>query len=116
MPPPVDRARAGMNAPSAAAWVASTAPSDSSRPKTGAGPPAAVRSHTPTRASAKPASRIVPGGPWSCIPTSTGTTAPTTPEIGAATGIEFLPGRRMVAAAEPVRRGGGAAAVVKPGR
>ena len=41
MPPPVDRARAGMNAPSAAAWVASTAPSDSSRPKTGAGPPAA---------------------------------------------------------------------------
>jgi gamma-glutamyltranspeptidase / glutathione hydrolase len=38
-----------------------------------------------------------------------------TPEIGAATGIEF--GRRggLVAVAEPVRRGGGAAAVVHPG-
>ena len=35
-------------------------------------------------------------------------------EIGAATGIEFLPGGRMLAAAEPVRRGGGAAEVVKP--
>ena len=31
-------------------------------------------------------------------------------EIGAATGIEFLPGGRMLAAAEPVRRGGGSAA------
>ncbi len=39
-----------------------------------------------------------------------------TPEIGAATGIEFLPGGRLVAAAEPVRRGGGAAAVVRPTR
>ncbi|MGV9804868.1 gamma-glutamyltransferase [Micromonospora chersina] len=35
-----------------------------------------------------------------------------TAEIGAATGIEFLPDGRLVAAAEPVRRGGGAAAVV----
>jgi gamma-glutamyltranspeptidase/glutathione hydrolase len=33
-------------------------------------------------------------------------------EIGAATGIEFLPGGRLLAAAEPVRRGGGSAAVV----
>ena len=40
-------------------------------------------------------------------------TAPT-PEIGAATGVEFLPDGRVVAAAEPVRRGGGSAAVVKP--
>jgi gamma-glutamyltranspeptidase/glutathione hydrolase len=38
----------------------------------------------------------------------------TTPEIGAATGIEFLPGGRLLAAAEPVRRGGGSAAVVRP--
>ncbi|HEX3206390.1 MAG TPA: gamma-glutamyltransferase, partial [Propionibacteriaceae bacterium] len=37
-----------------------------------------------------------------------------TPEIGAATGVEFLPNGRVVAAAEPVRRGGGSAAVVKP--
>ncbi|MGK5740314.1 gamma-glutamyltransferase [Micromonospora sp. URMC 103] len=35
-----------------------------------------------------------------------------TAEIGAATGIEFLRDGRMLAAAEPVRRGGGAAAVV----
>jgi gamma-glutamyltranspeptidase / glutathione hydrolase len=35
-------------------------------------------------------------------------------EIGAATGIEFLPGNRFLAAAEPVRRGGGSAGVVSP--
>jgi gamma-glutamyltranspeptidase/glutathione hydrolase len=37
----------------------------------------------------------------------------TNPEIGAATGIEFRRDGRMLAAAEPSRRGGGAAAVVK---
>ncbi|TLM84004.1 gamma-glutamyltransferase [Pseudarthrobacter sp. NamE2] len=37
-------------------------------------------------------------------------------EIGAATAIEFLPDGRTVAAAEPVRRGGGSALVVKPSR
>ena len=35
-------------------------------------------------------------------------------EIGAATGIEFLGGDRLLAAAEPVRRGGGSAMVVSP--
>jgi gamma-glutamyltranspeptidase/glutathione hydrolase len=35
-------------------------------------------------------------------------------EIGAATGIEFLPGGRVLAAAEPVRRGGGSAMVEVP--
>ena len=35
-------------------------------------------------------------------------------EIGAATGVEFLPDGQVLAAAEPARRGGGAAAVVKP--
>src|SRR4051812_15606161 len=35
-------------------------------------------------------------------------------EIGAATGIEFLGGGQALAAAEPVRRGGGSAAVVLP--
>ena len=35
-------------------------------------------------------------------------------EIGAVTGIEFLSGGRTLAAAEPVRRGGGSAAVVEP--
>jgi gamma-glutamyltranspeptidase / glutathione hydrolase len=37
-------------------------------------------------------------------------------EIGAATGIEFLPGGAVLAAAEPTRRGGGSAAVVRPAR
>ena len=35
-------------------------------------------------------------------------------EIGAATAIEFLPDGRMVAAAEPTRRGGGSAMVLTP--
>ncbi len=38
-----------------------------------------------------------------------------TPEIGAVTGIEFLGGGRLLAVAEPVRRGGGSAMVVTPG-
>ncbi|WP_441249053.1 gamma-glutamyltransferase [Kitasatospora sp. McL0602] len=37
-------------------------------------------------------------------------------EIGAATGVERLPDGRWIAAAEPVRRGGGAAAVMWPAR
>ena len=37
-------------------------------------------------------------------------------EIGAATAIEFLPDGRMVAAAEPVRRGGGSAMAVRASR
>ena len=42
-------------------------------------------------------------------------TSPTNGEIGAATGIEFLPGgAELAAAAEPVRRGGGAAAGGQP--
>ncbi len=39
-----------------------------------------------------------------------------TPEIGAATGLEFLPDGRVLAAAEPARRGGGSAGVVRPSR
>ena len=38
----------------------------------------------------------------------------TTAEIGAATGIEFLPAGGVTAAAEPVRRGGGSAMVESP--
>jgi gamma-glutamyltranspeptidase / glutathione hydrolase len=41
-------------------------------------------------------------------------TPETAPEIGAVTGLEFLQGNRVLAAAEPVRRGGGSAAVVRP--
>ena len=43
-----------------------------------------------------------------------GHTFSTTPEIGAATGIEFAHGDQLLAAAEPVRRGGGSAMVVNP--
>jgi gamma-glutamyltranspeptidase/glutathione hydrolase len=38
------------------------------------------------------------------------------PEIGAATGVQRLPGGKWLAAAETVRRGGGAAMVVRPVR
>jgi gamma-glutamyltranspeptidase/glutathione hydrolase len=37
----------------------------------------------------------------------------TTPELGAATAIEVLPGGAFLAVAEPTRRGGGSAAVVQ---
>ena len=43
-----------------------------------------------------------------------GHTFTTSAEIGAVTGIEFLSGGEMQAAAEPVRRGGGSAQVVSP--
>ena len=46
--------------------------------------------------------------------TSYGHTYTPMAEIGAATGIEFLGGGQTLAAAEPVRRGGGSAAVVAP--
>jgi gamma-glutamyltranspeptidase/glutathione hydrolase len=42
------------------------------------------------------------------------TVTPPPGEIGAATGIEFLTDGRLLAAAEPVRRGGGSAGVVAP--
>ena len=45
-----------------------------------------------------------------------GHTFTVTPEIGAANGIEVLADGRVVAAAEPVRRGGGSAMVEVPGR
>ena len=45
-----------------------------------------------------------------------GHTFSTTPEIGASTGIEFLRGGRVLAAAEPTRRGGGSAMVTRPSR
>jgi len=44
-----------------------------------------------------------------------GHTFTSTPEIGAATGIRFLSDGRQQAVAEPTRRGGGSALVVRPG-
>jgi gamma-glutamyltranspeptidase/glutathione hydrolase len=46
--------------------------------------------------------------------TAMGHSFTTSGEIGAVTGIEFLPGGGFLAAAEPVRRGGGSAQVVSP--
>jgi gamma-glutamyltranspeptidase/glutathione hydrolase len=40
--------------------------------------------------------------------------SPPPSEIGAVTALEFMRGKRVLAAAEPVRRGGGSAAVVRP--
>jgi len=51
------------------------------------------------------------GHVFSVAPVSSGAA-----EIGAATGIEFLDKHGLVAAAEPVRRGGGSALVVRPER
>ncbi|WP_067180783.1 gamma-glutamyltransferase family protein [Microtetraspora niveoalba] len=48
--------------------------------------------------------------------TALGHTFTTTPEIGAATALEFLGRDRVQAVAEPVRRGGGSALVVSPAR
>ncbi len=51
---------------------------------------------------------------WGTFLGARGQTFSSTPEIGAATGIEFLGGGKVVAAAEPVRRGGGSALVESP--
>ena len=51
---------------------------------------------------------------WGTALSARGHTFSSTPEIGAATGIEFLGGGKVVAAAEPVRRGGGSALVESP--
>ncbi|WP_026875564.1 gamma-glutamyltransferase [Jiangella gansuensis] len=63
--------------------------------------------------SAEPA---IADGPLGAALEGFGHTLVSTPEIGAATGIEFLDHRRIQAAAEPVRRGGGSAGVVVPQR
>jgi gamma-glutamyltranspeptidase/glutathione hydrolase len=51
---------------------------------------------------------------WEAALSSRGHTFSTTAEIGAATGIAFLPDGLRVAAAEPSRRGGGSALVEEP--
>lgn len=54
-------------------------------------------------------------GPIAAPLAARGETYATPAEIGAATGIEFLGGGRTLAAAEPVRRGGGSAMVARSG-
>ena len=53
-------------------------------------------------------------GPDAAALRARGHTFGTPAEIGAASGVEFLDGGRVLAAAEPVRRGGGSALVVTP--
>ncbi|WP_309108806.1 gamma-glutamyltransferase [Arthrobacter sp.] len=52
--------------------------------------------------------------PYGHLFTPSGDAFTSAAQIGAATAIEFLPDGRTVAAAEPVRRGGGSAMVLKP--
>jgi gamma-glutamyltranspeptidase/glutathione hydrolase len=81
-----------------------------SLPEAIARPRAAQRNTTTT--TAEPAFINSPEG--QTLATRYGHAFSTTAEIGAVTGLEFLPGGRTLAAAEPVRRGGGSAAVVSP--
>jgi gamma-glutamyltranspeptidase / glutathione hydrolase len=57
----------------------------------------------------------VPGTPEAAALAARGHVLVVGAEIGAATAIEFLGHGRVLAAAEPVRRGGGSAMVVRPG-
>jgi gamma-glutamyltranspeptidase/glutathione hydrolase len=72
--------------------------------------PRASQRNTPT-VSAEPA---FIAGPDAAALSARGHRFTSTVEIGAATGIEFLPGGGVLAAAEPVRRGGGSAMVESP--
>jgi len=65
-----------------------------------------------TASTAEPAFISSPEG--QLLDTQYGHDFSSTAEIGAVTGIEFLGGGQMLAAAEPVRRGGGSAATAQP--
>jgi gamma-glutamyltranspeptidase/glutathione hydrolase len=77
--------------------------------------PRAVQRNTPD-ATAEPAFVASPEGQELADPNGYGHSFTTMSEIGAATGLEVRRGNRVLAAAEPVRRGGGSAAVVRPER
>jgi len=76
-------------------------------PEAIAAPRASQRNTTQT--SAEPAFLSSPEA--ALLTSEHGQSFTSTPEIGAATGIAFLPGGTVQAAAEPVRRGGGSALV-----
>jgi gamma-glutamyltranspeptidase / glutathione hydrolase len=65
-----------------------------------------------TKTSAEPAFLSTPEA--KPLVSDHGQTFTSTSEIGAATGIAFLPGGTVQAAAEPIRRGGGSALVENP--
>ena len=73
--------------------------------------PRAAQRNTATT-TAEPAFINSPAGQALADPLGYGQSFTPMAEIGAVTGLEFLPGGRVLAAAEPVRRGGGSAAVV----
>jgi gamma-glutamyltranspeptidase/glutathione hydrolase len=78
--------------------------------------PRASERNTPA-ATAEPAFIASPEGAALSARGHAFTVAPVTsgaPEIGAATGVELLGWNRLLAAAEPVRRGGGSALVARP--
>jgi gamma-glutamyltranspeptidase / glutathione hydrolase len=75
--------------------------------------PRAAQRNTATT-TAEPAFISSPEGQALADPNAYGHSFTSTAEIGAATGLEFLADGRVLAAAEPVRRGGGSAAVVRP--
>jgi gamma-glutamyltranspeptidase/glutathione hydrolase len=83
-----------------------------SLPEAIARPRAAQRNTAAT--TAEPAFISSPEGQALANPATYGHSFSETAEIGAVTGLEFLPGDAVLAAAEPVRRGGGSAAVVRP--
>ena len=80
-------------------------------PQAIAAPRASQRNTTTT--SAEPA--FISSPEAALLQSEHGHTFTSTPEIGAATGIAFLPGGTVQAAAEPARRGGGSALVENPG-
>jgi gamma-glutamyltranspeptidase / glutathione hydrolase len=80
-----------------------------SLPEAIARPRAAQRNTAAT--TAEPAFISSPEGQALADPDTYGHSYASMAEIGATTGLEFLPGGRVLAAAEPVRRGGGSAAV-----
>jgi gamma-glutamyltranspeptidase/glutathione hydrolase len=83
-----------------------------SLPEAIARPRAAQRNTAAT--TAEPAFISSPEGQALANPATYGHSFSETAEIGAVTGLEFLQGDTVLAAAEPVRRGGGSAAVVRP--
>jgi gamma-glutamyltranspeptidase/glutathione hydrolase len=64
--------------------------------------------------AASEAEPAIANGPLGTDLHALGHTINANPEIGAASAIRFLPRGGLIAAAETVRRGGGAAAVVNP--
>lgn len=77
---------------------------------------AAPRLFQPNAVSTSAEPAIATGPLGALLRAQYGHTLTSTAEIGAATGIEFLSKHKIQAVAEPVRRGGGSAGVVRPRR